>query len=127
MTNKELFITNNIQSKHLKKKFLRQCSNNFQQIISQANSEIHNPKKTFNILNKNFKLNFTINDLKKFKKFQTIVLIGMGGSILGAEAIYNYFQNKINIPTWPTGHLSHIAEPFLPVKVPQMDKINYKN
>ena len=95
MKNKELFIINNIQREHLKKKFLRQYSNNFQKTISQANSEINNPKKTFNILNKNFKINFTINDLKKFKKFKTIVLIGMGGSILGAEAIYNFFQAKI--------------------------------
>ena len=95
MKNKELFIINNIQREHLKKKFLRQYSNNFQKTISQANSEINNPKKTFNILNKNFKINFTINDLKKFKKFKTIVLVGMGGSILGAEAIYNFFQAKI--------------------------------
>ena len=31
---------------------------------------------------------------KKFKKFKTIVIIGMGGSILGAKAIYYFMKNK---------------------------------
>ena len=95
MNTKDLFITNSIQNRYLKKKFLKKYSENFQHIISKANLEIRSPKKTFNILDKNFKLNFSINDLKKFRKFKTIVLIGMGGSILGAEAIYNFFQAKI--------------------------------
>ena len=95
MNTKDLFITNSIQNRYFKKKFLKKYSENFQHIISKANLEIRSPKKTFNILDKNFKLNFSINDLKKFRKFKTIVLIGMGGSILGAEAIYNFFQAKI--------------------------------
>ncbi len=31
---------------------------------------------------------------KKFKKFKTILIIGMGGSILGAKAIYNFLKHK---------------------------------
>ena len=46
-------------------------------------------------MSKNFKLNFKLNELKKFKKFKTIALIGMGGSILGSEAIYNFLIKKI--------------------------------
>ena len=34
-------------------------------------------------------------DLNKFKRFNTVVVIGMGGSILGAEAIYHFFKKKI--------------------------------
>ena len=34
-------------------------------------------------------------EINNFKKFKTIALIGMGGSILGAEAIYNFLQEKI--------------------------------
>ena len=52
-------------------------------------------KKTLNVLSDKFHLNFKIKDLKKFKKFQTIALIGMGGSILGAEAIYGFLKQKI--------------------------------
>ena len=32
---------------------------------------------------------------KKFKKFKTILIIGMGGSILGAKAIYDFLKHKI--------------------------------
>ena len=31
----------------------------------------------------------------KFKKYKTIVIIGMGGSILGAKAIYSFLKHKI--------------------------------
>ncbi len=41
------------------------------------------------------KYNFKFNDLKKFKKFNTIILIGMGGSALGAKAIYSFLRHKI--------------------------------
>ena len=34
-------------------------------------------------------------DLDKFKKFKTISIIGMGGSILGAESIYQFLKDKI--------------------------------
>ncbi len=32
---------------------------------------------------------------KKFKKYNSIVIIGMGGSILGAKAIYSFLKHKI--------------------------------
>ena len=47
------------------------------------------------VLSKKFKINCKLKDLKKFKKFKTIVIIGMGGSILGTEAIYYFFKQKI--------------------------------
>ena len=47
------------------------------------------------VLNSKFKFNFKINELKKFRKFKTIAIIGMGGSILGTEAIYNFLNKKI--------------------------------
>ena len=33
--------------------------------------------------------------MKSFKRFNEIVIIGMGGSALGSEAIYNFFESKI--------------------------------
>ena len=70
-------------------------NNKFSKANKEINHDLNNSKKTLNILNKNFKLNFTTNDLQKFKKFKTIALIGMGGSILGSEAINNFLQKKI--------------------------------
>ena len=57
--------------------------------------EIHNEvksKKTLSVLNRNFKFNFKFSDLQNFKKFKSIAIIGMGGSILGLQAIYNFLQ-----------------------------------
>ena len=38
---------------------------------------------------------FKFNNLKKFQKFETVVLIGMGGSALGSKAIYSFLRHKI--------------------------------
>ena len=41
-------------------------------------------------LTKNYKYNYSRTFIQKFKKYSIIRLIGMGGSILGAEAIYQF-------------------------------------
>tara|TARA_B100000945_G_scaffold293399_1_gene269315 strand:+ start:869 stop:1987 length:1119 start_codon:yes stop_codon:yes gene_type:complete len=40
--------------------------------------------------------NFKQENIKNFKKFKTIIIIGMGGSILGAKAVYSFLKNKVN-------------------------------
>ena len=70
-------------------------SKKFENIFTDIKKDILIPGKTLNILDKKYKFNFRVKDLDKFKKFKTIALIGMGGSILGSEAIYNFFENKI--------------------------------
>ena len=67
----------------------------FNSILKKNLQNINNENNIFHILSKNFKLNFNLKDLKKFKKFQSIVIIGMGGSILGAEAIYEFLKHKV--------------------------------
>ena len=32
------------------------------------------------------------NKFKNFKKFKTIIIVGMGGSILGSKAIYSFLK-----------------------------------
>ena len=44
---------------------------------------------------KNFRLAFTQKFLRKFKKKNYFNIIGMGGSSLGAKAIYSFLKNKI--------------------------------
>tara|TARA_B100000029_G_scaffold334627_1_gene326732 strand:+ start:6643 stop:7788 length:1146 start_codon:yes stop_codon:yes gene_type:complete len=63
-----------------------------QKIINELSSNKYALYKTFFP-----KSNYYFNKKKvnKFKKFKTIVLIGMGGSILGTKAIYYFMKNKI--------------------------------
>ena len=44
---------------------------------------------------KNYEFDFSNSTVKKFSKYRNIILIGMGGSILGAKSIYSFFKNKI--------------------------------
>jgi len=48
-----------------------------------------------NTLNINYKYNYKKSLIKKLRKFANINIIGMGGSILGTEAIYDFLKNKI--------------------------------
>ncbi len=90
-----LYLKNNIPSKNLKKGSLKLLSKEFEKIFSNIKNDIADKKKTLNVLSSNYRFNFKIKDLKEFSQFKTISLIGMGGSILGAEAIYCFFQKKI--------------------------------
>ena len=73
----------------------KDLSKNFENIIQEIKKDIKNPKKTLNFLDKKFKFKFKIKDLNNFKRFKTVAIIGMGGSILGSEAIYNVLKKKI--------------------------------
>ena len=67
----------------------------FEKIFREISFDIKREDKTLNMLNDNYKFNFLKKDLKKFRKFKKIVIIGMGGSILGSEAIYYLFKKNI--------------------------------
>ena len=84
-------FNNNVFKKRLKDSFIKK----FDKTILDIKKEIKNPNKTLNILDKNFSFNFKKKDLKKFKRYKIISIIGMGGSILGSEALYSFFQTKI--------------------------------
>ena len=43
--------------------------------------------------NSNYSFNFQ--SIKKFNNFRTVIVIGMGGSILGTKAIYSFLKHKI--------------------------------
>ena len=95
MISKDLQIKDNIQIKKLRINLTKQFSKKFDKIFLEIKKDLQNTHKTLNVLDKNYNFNFNIKDLKKFKKFKSIVIIGMGGSILGANAIYNFFLAKI--------------------------------
>ena len=95
MSKLNLILKDSIRSKNLNNKMSSRLSFEFEKIFSDIKKEINNNKKTLNVLNRNFKFSFKKKDLDKFKKFKKIALVGMGGSILGAEAIHNFFEKKI--------------------------------
>ena len=71
------------KSKIKKKKIL----NSFYNLIKNHNEIIFSMKK-------NYRNSFSKKLILKFKTKNTINLIGMGGSSLGAKAIYNFLGNS---------------------------------
>ncbi len=51
--------------------------------------------KFFESLKPNYKYSYSLNQIKKIKKNKNFRLIGMGGSTLGTEAIYQFLNHKI--------------------------------
>ena len=95
MTRDNLIYNNNISPKYINSKINKKLNSDFSKILQNIIDNIDNRKDTFHVLSKNFKLNFKPKDFLRFRKFQTIVIIGMGGSILGAETIYQFLGEKI--------------------------------
>ena len=95
MIKNNLTIKNYLQKKHLNLGVNKKLYSSYKNAISQIINKTAFPNQFFYLFNKKFRLNFKVNDLKKFKKYKTIVLVGMGGSILGSEAIYSLFRAKI--------------------------------
>lgn len=95
MISKNLNFKNNLKLIKVEKKLEKKLSKNFLKTIFRLKKDLRNNKKTLNVLDRNFSFNFQISKLKKFKKFKTIVIIGMGGSILGTEAIHGFLKKEI--------------------------------
>ena len=72
----------------IKNKKNKKIKNGFQSIIKEKNYVLDSLRSTY----KNF---FTEKKIKKFKKFSNIKIIGMGGSTLGTQAIYDFLIKKI--------------------------------
>ena len=91
MKKKNLTIKNSFLKSSLNTNF----AHNFVNIKKEIFKSIDDPKKTWHTFSNHFNFNFKIKDLEKFKKFENIAIIGMGGSILGAESIYYFLKKKI--------------------------------
>ena len=82
-------ITNGINFKNfLIKKKSKQITIILNQILNKKNQVIQS-------LSSNYKDSFNIKILNKYKKFKNFRVIGIGGSSLGTEAIYNFLRKKI--------------------------------
>ncbi len=61
-------------------------------VINELMRDNNNLFKSF-LLDSNY--HFKFQEIKDFKKFKMVIVIGMGGSILGAKAIYSFLKHKI--------------------------------
>ena len=95
MSRNKIYLKNHIRTKHLQNENYKKLNSKFQKIFKSIKDEVENKHKTLNVLSKNYKFSFKTSQLNKFKRYNKIALIGMGGSILGAEAIYHFFKEKI--------------------------------
>ena len=86
---------NFIQNQYLKKDLNQKLLKNYLKIEKKIFENIKDENQIFNLLSKNYKFNFKIEDLKKYKRFNNLAIIGMGGSILGVEAIYQFLNHHI--------------------------------
>ena len=93
--NNKIIYKNSINKKHLKLKFKKKLNRSFHKIFEKVYKNLNNVKDSFHTLSKKFSLNFKISSLREFKKYKTIIVVGMGGSSLGSEAIYSFLTKKI--------------------------------
>ena len=67
---------------------------NFEILIKKAKESVEIKNNTLNSFSKNFKLNFKFGELKNYKNFKRVIIIGLGGSILGAQAINSFLKRN---------------------------------
>ena len=95
MKNQKIIYKNNIQSKYLSLTDQKKIGKKLHKILKEVTIDLEKTQNTLHSLSKKFTFSFKFKELNKFKKFKTLVIIGMGGSILGAEALYFFFKKKI--------------------------------
>ncbi len=95
MKKNKITYKNFIQKKYLDKKLQQKLNKNYLNIFNKISKSLDLSFDPLFSLSKKYKLKFKTQDLKKFKKFKTIIVVGMGGSILGSEAIYCFLNKKI--------------------------------
>ena len=84
-------ISKNLKLKNFQTKIK---SNKSKKILSYLINDQNN--EVFNSLKPSYKYSFSKQKIiNKYKKYKTINLIGMGGSILGTKAIYYFLKDKI--------------------------------
>ena len=66
----------------------------------------------FETLKPTYKYSYSKKAISKYKKFSNIRIIGMGGSILGAEAIYSFLKKKIKKKITFVNNLNSNADYF---------------
>ena len=96
MKNKKINFSylNHLSNPIIKKNFLIKNEKITKKCIKNIFKNLKFSGDNFHFLSKNFKFNFDIEQLKRFNKFKSILIVGMGGSVLGSNAIYQFLGKK---------------------------------
>jgi len=82
-------LTKNINFKNFRlKKDNKNIKKDFEKLLKEKNPILES-------LSSNYKNSYKKKTILKFKKYSQIRIIGMGGSILGAEAIHDFLKHKV--------------------------------
>ena len=94
--NKKSFsIENNIDKNYFINNLYTKDKTKINKTIKSIYKSLDYKKNVFHILSKKFILDFNKINLKKYNKYKSVIVIGMGGSTLGANAIYSFLEKKI--------------------------------
>ena len=103
-------ITEGIKFLNFKKRInIKKTKQNLNLILSEKNQVIQS-------LSKDYKISFKKKIINKYKKNLNFRVIGMGGSTLGSQTIYNFLEKKIKKNFWFEDNLQNTTK-----------KINNKN
>ena len=92
---KNIYLKNSIGTSFFKKDLYLKDKIKLNKIIDNIFSLLNSKEDVFHSLSEKFKFNFNRNQLIKFNKYKFVILIGIGGSALGAESLYSFFRDKI--------------------------------
>ena len=86
-------LTKNIKFENFSGKKNIKLEKTFKELLNYA--ELIKNYPLLNSLTKQYKYSYQKKKIKSFKKYSNINLVGMGGSTLGAEAIYDFLRHKV--------------------------------
>jgi len=90
--NSSINFNNSIDNFFLDKVTLKKNQKIIKSEYLKIKKKINIKNNIFHTFSENYKLNLDIKNISKFKKF---VIVGMGGSALGAKSIYKFLEHKI--------------------------------
>ena len=99
-------LTKNINFKNFK------LNKNNKKIKKDLNIVLNENNEVLRSLSKNYKNSYTKKTISKFKKYYHVRVIGMGGSILGAESIYDFLKHKIKKNFYFINNLQSKIKPY---------------
>ena len=92
MFKKVKFFNNHIENLDKYKKNLKKTKFYFNSFVEDLKN---NKIPLLESYDKNYEFSFSAETVKKFSKYKNIIIIGMGGSILGAKSIHSFFKEKV--------------------------------
>jgi glucose-6-phosphate isomerase len=92
---KNFLLENNIHKDYFNNSSYLKDKIRLTKTIKNIYINLDKKKDTFHVLSKNFIFDFDKTILKKFIKYKTVIVIGIGGSALGVRSIYSFLKHKI--------------------------------